>query len=113
MIKTNDYGGTFFIVHENKSVTPINEQAYNAINEQNKQLQQYKSIVKAVDPDNLPEGRVLAFNELKQGLIGDLYEHRGCIFCDDESIIGHDMNEISDVTHYIETKDIIKMMGDL
>lgn len=110
MIKTNEYGGTFFIVHDNQSVTPINEQAYNAINEQNKQLQQYKSIVKAVDPDNLPDSRVLVFDR------GSMFVHRlkkdefgNILLC---SVGGTVIRECK-ATHYIETKDIIKMMEDL
>jgi len=72
--------------------------------------QQYKSIVKTVDPNNLPEGLVLTLNESKQWLIGDLY-NRGGVICDDESIQGVSFNEILEVTHYIEQKDLIKMIS--
>ena len=73
--------------------------------------QQYKSLVKTVDADNLPDGLVLALNESKQGLIGDLYEHRGDVFCDDENLEGENCNEIEGITHYIEQKDLLKLIN--
>ena len=109
MIITREYDGTFFIVHDNQSVTPINEQAYNAINEQNKQLQQYKSIVKAVDPDNLPEGEVLLFESNDFINSGVLENTSDGILLSGRwgNIEFFDLN----ITHYIETKDIIKLLG--
>lgn len=75
-----------------------------------KQLQQYKSIVKSVDPDNLPEDEVLAFDGDDTMAVGRLYFYsiEETIMCVD----GAD-EPLFYITHYIETKDIIKMMGDL
>lgn len=101
------------------------------LHEAKKQLQQYKSIVKAVDPDNLPKFDVLALNkdgEILEGRIytnhvngvadglmceSDMYSHleekTDCTGAYQEGVEA----VIYNVTHYIETKDIIKMMGDL
>lgn len=74
-----------------------------------KQLQQYKSIVKAVDPDNLPEGEVLLFESNDFINSGVLENTSDGILLSGRwgNIEFFDLN----ITHYIETKDIIKLLG--
>lgn len=79
------------------------------LHEANKQLQQYKSIVKTVDPDNLPDGEDLHFWSPEiEAMVRGRFDSDGDFEEHDQTI--HDS---SFVTHYIETKDIIKIMGDL
>lgn len=66
-----------------------------------------ESIVKKVDPDNLPEGEVLAFNE-SEIHCGYLELYKDGVICELEAVC------LERVTHYIETKDLIKLFtGDV
>ncbi len=72
------------------------------------QLQQYKSIVKTVDADNLPDVEVWAW--CNDGLfLGTIFKSA----MDGQLKIDCFFGNFRNPTHYIETKDIIKMMGDL
>lgn len=74
--------------------------------------QQYKSIVKAVDPDNLPDDReVLAISKDREFLFGHLCS--GKSVCENEYFFWCESlgDAVYEVTHYIETKDIIKLLG--
>lgn len=69
----------------------------------------YKSIVKAVDPDNLPDAEVLCIGDFNRLLFGQIdYCKVG-----EELFVFKNDDVLSNPTHYIETKNIIKMMGDL
>ena len=60
--------------------------------------QQYKSIVKTVDPDNLPEGEVVAVLADHLHIVNfKIYEEAGI--------------STSEITHYIETEDLINLFN--
>jgi len=72
-----------------------------------KQLQQYKSLVKTVDADNLPEGEVLAIDSTKEvmssnGLWADAF---GTVWAE------NDIENMNVITHYIEQKDLLKLIS--
>ena len=70
------------------------------------QLQQYKSIVKTVDADNLPNWEVLGFNEKDNNfLLGELVSEEDGVY------IYYDMTDYMLITHYIEQKDLIEMIS--
>ena len=66
-----------------------------------------ESIVKQVDPDNLPKGEVWAWCE--DGLyLGGILFHKTF----DGLVIDNCFETLSDPTHYIEQKDLIKLFED-
>jgi len=76
------------------------EQAFNA------GQQQYKSLVKTVDADNLPDDNVLGFDSSGKSIIGKIWiDSFGVTIC------GFGGNTLSNITHYIEQKDLIKMIS--
>ena len=71
-----------------------------------KQLQQYKSIVKTVDADNLPDDNVLGFDSSGKSIIGKIWiDSFGVTIC------GFGGNTLSNITHYIEKKDLIEFIA--
>jgi len=71
-----------------------------------KQLAQYKSIVKTVDSENLPKGHVWAWCD--EGLyLGKIKENKNF----SGLIIDNYFETLNDPTHYIEQKDLIKLFG--
>jgi len=76
-----------------------------------KQLAQYKSIVKTVDPENLPESEVLAFcSATDDSLCGYLSLHDENIICEYKGVY-KDNVFLGGITHYIEQKDLIELFG--
>jgi hypothetical protein len=76
------------------------ELAFNAGREQ------YKSIVKTVDPDNLPTVNVIALNEnnfMLTGMLGFRGLNGQEVKCDNSKDI------LFGITKYIEQKDLIKL----
>jgi len=75
-------------------------------NELEKQLEQYKSLVKTVDADNLPAGEVLAIDSTKEvmssnGLWADAFS---TVWAE------NDIENMNVITHYIEQKDLLKLI---
>jgi hypothetical protein len=62
-------------------------------------------IVKTVDPDNLPEGEVLAFG-IGEIHCGYLESYRDWVICELEGVC------LENVTHYIEQKDLIEVFNN-
>ncbi len=70
------------------------------------QLEQYKSIVKTVDPDNLPKESVWAWCD--EGLyLGRIEQNKYF----NGLVIDNYYETLNDPTHYIEQKDLIKMIS--
>ena len=77
-------------------------------NELEKQLEQYKSLVKTVDADNLPNGEVLikSYNDVYLGEISLNTDNNLTLTeCDDTKL------NINNSTHYIEQKDLIELIA--
>jgi len=114
MIRTQGYDGGYFILESGGGVTPISKRSFDVINQQNteitkkdKQLQQYKSLVKTVDADNLPNGEVLikSYNDVYLGEISLNTDNNLTLTeCDDTKL------NINNSTHYIEQKDLLKLI---
>ena len=69
--------------------------------------QQYKSLVKTVDADNLPNGEVLikSYNDVYLGEISLNTDNNLTLTeCDDTKL------NINNSTHYIEQKDLLKLI---
>ena len=78
------------------------EQAFNA------GQQQYKSLVKTVDADNLPyETDVIGIDANMQFILSDGI----WIDCLGSVSAGYELGKMTGITHYIEQKDLIKMIG--
>lgn len=115
MINTTELKGLQFVIDENGGIIPISKALSIMINKQNDKLAKFESIVKTVDPDNLPVGEVLAFNgrhtldesklyiDSDDGEVWAVYSHD---FTPDEN------THIGKVTHYIEQKDLLGMFND-
>ena len=69
--------------------------------------QQYKSLVKAVDADNLPEGRVLMLGRSNKLHLGRIDERQGDIVFQN----GFGIAVLNGEEEYIEQKDLIKMIS--
>ena len=67
-------------------------------------MQKYKSLVKTVDPDNLPESEVLAFNYYDEMLLGIFFDNGS--FTDEAQT-----QQLIRPTHYIEQESLIKMIS--
>ena len=72
-----------------------------------KQLQQYKSLVKTVDADNLPAGEVLAIDSTKEVMSSN------CLWADAFGTVWaeNDIENMNVITHYIEQKDLLKLIS--
>ena len=77
------------------------EQAFNA------GQQQYKSIVKTVDADNLPAGEVLAIDSTKEVMLSSYLwaDAFGTVWAE------NDIENMNVITHYIEQKDLLKLIS--
>tara|TARA_R110000787_G_C13118842_1_gene414543 strand:+ start:162 stop:473 length:312 start_codon:yes stop_codon:yes gene_type:complete len=77
------------------------ELAFNAGREQ------YKSLVKTVDADNLPDGEVLAIDSTKEVMLSSYLwaDAFGTVWAE------NDIENMNVITHYIEQKDLIKMIS--
>ena len=69
--------------------------------------QQYKSIVKTVDADNLPAGEVLAIDSTKEVMSSN------CLWVDAFGTVWaeNDIENMNVITHYIEQKDLLKLIS--
>ena len=69
--------------------------------------QQYKSLVKTVDADNLPEGEVLAIDSTKEVMSSN------CLWADAFGTVWaeNDIENMNVITHYIEQKDLLKLIS--
>ena len=71
-----------------------------------KQAPKPESIVKTVDADNLPSGEVLAISK-SEIHCGYLESYQDGVICELESVC------LENVTHYIEQKNLIKMISEV
>ena len=77
-------------------------------NELEKQLQQYKSLVKTVDADNLPyETDVIGIDANMQFILSDGI----WIDCLGSVSAGYELGKMTGITHYIEQKDLLKLIS--
>ena len=102
-MNTVQANGKFYIFEHPQNLIEVTESIYNEIKSMQ---QQYKSIVKTVDADNLPAGEVLAIDSTKEvmlssGLWADAF---GTVWAE------NDIENMNVITHYIEQKDLIKMI---
>ena len=76
------------------------EQAFNA------GQQQYKALVKKVDADNLPGGEVFAVDSTKEVMLSN------GLWADAFSTVWaeNDIENMNVITHYIEQKDLLKLI---
>ena len=76
------------------------EQAFNA------GQQQYKALVKKVDADNLPDGEVFAVDSTKEVMLSN------GLWADAFSTVWaeNDIENMNVITHYIEQKDLLKLI---
>ena len=114
MTRAQGYDGGYFILESGGGVTPISKRSFDVINQQNneitkkeKQLQQYKSLVKTVDADNLPAGEVLAIDSTKEVMSSN------CLWADAFGTVWaeNDIENMNVITHYIEQKDLLKLIS--
>ena len=71
--------------------------------------QQYKSIVKTVDADNLPDGEILAIDDGKLYLGQLIADKNEIIFREDDDVISL-ITPDNDIK-YIEQKDLLKLIS--
>ena len=102
-MNTVQANGKFYIFEHPQNLIEVTESIYNEIKSMQ---QQYKSLVKTVDADNLPSGEVLALTSVGDLMCGELYIDKGVVWCcSDEG------SNVMSITHYIEQKDLIKLMS--
>lgn len=120
MINTTELKGLHFVIDENGGVTPISKELAIKINEQNDKLAKYESIkaldnesiVKTVDPDNLPHKTERVLVRLVGGLaIGyiriDLFDEVWFYL-----LGGTKHAKLTSSDKYIEQKDLLGMFND-
>ena len=104
-MNTMQANGKFYIFEHPQNLIEVTEGIYNEIKSMQ---QQYKSIVKTVDPDNLPEGEVLCIGDFNRLLLGQIDY---CTVGEELFVFKND-DVLSNPTHYIEQKDLIKLFKD-
>jgi len=100
-MNTMQANGKFYIFEHPQNLIEVTEGIYNEIKSMQ---QQYKSIVKKVDPKNLPDFGVLILDQKSE-----LYSTG--LFIENQRVVGF-LNSKHEITRYIEIEDIIKLLED-
>ena len=105
-MNTVQANGKFYIFEHPQNLIEVTESIYNEIKSMQ---QQYKSIVKTVDADNLPDGEVLALDYGKLYLGQLIADKNEIIFREDDDVIS--LITPDNNIKYIEQKDLLKLIS--
>ena len=104
-MNTVQANGKFYIFEHPQNLIEVTESIYNEIKSMQ---QQYKSLVKTVDADNLPyETDVIGIDANMQFILSDGI----WIDCLGSVSAGYELGKMTGITHYIEQKDLLKLIS--